>query len=250
MHLARFRRARDQFYRSEAETHWNQGFSMTTSQIPQVGNESYHAFYIFSMLSCIYKLAKGPAPGDFLYFEEPGRESSEWLIYCKGHLSFLMFGLDALRSGPLAQLFEISTQKTRKFFTPDDPVDPDPIADLRKLCKDALGTAHPKYDTYKAAIDNLSRMYSALYNSEDDGDFSIFVWMLSISKEFFPCIQQRDPVALVIFAYFVVLLDKLSPWWVLDGWTHHLMFGIYNALSIGTKQWIRWPMEKTGWIPP
>lgn len=253
IHLSRFKRGREQFYKLESERHWNQGFAMTTSQIPQVNDESYHAFFVFSMMSCMYKLAKGPTPGDFLAFSEPGHDPPEWIIYYKGYHSFMILGIDAMRHGPLAELIETASLKTRRFFAQSaELADPDPIADLRRLCDEALGSTEggAQHAPYNAAIDNLARCFTIMFSGEHDGEFNLTIWALNIPQDFIPCIQQREPMALVIFAYFVALLNELSAWWVLDGWVNHLMSGIWNALSAGRRNCIRWPMERTGWLPP
>ncbi|OJD37393.1 c6 zinc finger protein [Diplodia corticola] len=224
---------------------------MATSQIPQVSNDGYHAFFVFSMLSCMYKLAKGPNAGDFLAFSEPGHEPPEWLIYYKGYHSFMVLGIDAMRRGPLAEMIENGTTKTRRFFaSTEESIDPEPVAELRSLCEGVLGTDKAKHATYRAAIDNLSRCFSIMLGGNHGGEFNIFVWALNIPQDFIPCIQQREPMALVVFAYFVALLNELSGWWVLDGWVNHLMAGIWDALSVGRRPCIRWPMERTGWLPP
>ncbi|KAL0261777.1 transcription factor [Diplodia seriata] len=250
IHLARFKRGREQFYRLESERHWNQGFSMATSQVAQVNDEGYHAFFVFSILSCIYKLATGPTPGDYLAFSEQGHEPPEWLIYYKGYHSFMILGIDAMRRGPLAELIECGSQTTRPFFAPTESTDPEPIAELRRLCDSTLGTEDVKHSLYKAAVDGLSRCFSIMLDGKHHGDFNIFVWALNIPQDFIPCIQEREPMALVIFAYFVALLNELSAWWVMDGWVNHLMTGIWDALSVGRRPCIRWPMEQTGWLPP
>lgn len=252
-HLSRFKRGRADFYRSASERHWSQAFSAVTAQIPSASDASYHAFFTFSMLSCMYKLAKGPQPGDYLAFgahDSDGGESSEWHTYYKGFHSFLELGLDALRVGPLGQLFDITQRKTRRFWLPEAPPDADAIADLRRLCGEVVQAARPEFGVYTTAIDNLARVFAVVYAEQREGEYGIFVWILNIKEELIVCIQQREPMALVIFAYFVVLLEELSGWWILEGWVHHVLGGIYDALPVGARAWISWPMAQTGWLPP
>lgn len=251
IHLSRFKPDRGEL-RSKAEQHWNHAFFLATSQVSKVNHESHTAFYIFSKLSCIYKLAKGPAPRDYLFFGE----ASEWLTYRKGFRSFLELGLNTMQNGALADYFDVTFRKVDVFARPNELVDPEPIAALRKLCDDRLGLHHPKYETYKVAVDDLSRCYIGLYRTQKhDSDTRglssiIFIWIMRLSDGFISCMQQEDPVALTILAYYVVLLDEMSGFWVLSGWTYHLISGIYEALPDPAKTYIRWPMEQTGWIPP
>lgn len=251
-HLSRFKRGRADFYRSASERHWSQAFSAVTAQIPSASDASYHAFFTFSMLSCMYKLAKGPQPGDYLAFgaHDSDGEGSEWHTYYKGFHSFLELGLDALRVGPLGQLFDITQRKTRKFWLPEAPPDADAVADLRRLCGEVVEEERPEFGVYTTAIDNLARVFAVVYAEQREGEYGIFVWILNIKEELIVCIQQREPMALVIFAYFVVLLEELPGWWILEGWVHHVLGGIYDALPVGARAWISWPMAQTGWLPP
>lgn len=62
-------------------------------------------------------------------------------------------------------------------------------------------------------------------------------------------VQQRKPVALVIFASFCVLLNELEARWWVKGWVFHLMSGIYESLEREFRVWVQSPIEQIGWIP-
>ena len=77
----------------------------------------------------------------------------------------------------------------------------------------------------------------------------VFVWLYRLSDEFVLCLQQRKPIALVILAHIVVLLNDLSSFWWIGGWIDHIMSEVYAALTEEYRTWMRWPIEEIGWLP-
>jgi hypothetical protein len=35
----------------------------------------------------------------------------------------------------------------------------------------------------------------------------------------------------------------------MEGWSIHLISGIYDSLDEEHRLWLRWPMEEIGWVP-
>jgi hypothetical protein len=78
---------------------------------------------------------------------------------------------------------------------------------------------------------------------------SVYYWLYCMEDDFLDLIVQRQPLALVVFAHFVVLLRVLSSCWWMQGWTTHLMQEIWGLLDEDHRLWICWPIEELGWRP-
>lgn len=78
---------------------------------------------------------------------------------------------------------------------------------------------------------------------------SVYYWLYCMENDFLDLIVQRRPLALVVFAHFVVLLRVLSGCWWMQGWTTHLMQEIWELLDEDHRLWICWPIEELGWRP-
>lgn len=78
---------------------------------------------------------------------------------------------------------------------------------------------------------------------------SVYYWLYCMEDDFLDLIVQRRPLALVVFAHFVVLLRVLSGCWWMQGWTTHLMQEIWGLLDEDYRLWICWPIEELGWRP-
>ena len=76
----------------------------------------------------------------------------------------------------------------------------------------------------------------------------IFYWVIT-AERFIPLLAQEEQVALVILAYYCVLLHQIPTRWWIEGWVEHLMTGIYGSLDETYRSWIVWPIEELGWVP-
>jgi hypothetical protein len=99
-------------------------------------------------------------------------------------------------------------------------------------------------------VDILQECYSSRYEGVDSEYHVAFAWLYKMSDDFLDRLQQRQTIPLIIYAHFVVLMHEMERFWYMKGWTHHVMRGIFEALSREETAWIRWPMARVGWIAP
>lgn len=250
-HMAHFRQTRRASYLVKADHHWEVALRTASALLPTVNETNGSALYIFAVFSCFYTLANGPKERDFLVFGDHGL--AEWLVLFRGLRAVMeTAGGNSMRAGSLSPLFDATQQRVQKWNDHDLSTEHPPIAELRQLARE-ITADNPNLATYLAAIDNLSRCYACIFaadgNSITGHSQTVFIWLYRISDDFVLCLQQRQPMALTIFAYFVVLMNELGSLWWLSGWVYHLLGGIYDALDEGNRPWIRWPIEKLGWVP-
>ncbi|GME27561.1 putative rta1 domain protein [Neofusicoccum parvum] len=250
-HLAHFRENRRASYIAKADSHWEVALRTASALLPTVNNENGPALYMFAVISCFYTLGKGPRERDFLIFSDHGL--AEWLVLFRGVRAIMETSRDAIRDGALSPLFTIATARLQRFHNYDIEADEHPhIQELRQLALELMAD-NPNLPTYIAAIDDISRSYAAVFGPDGAGmagySQNIFIWLYRVSDDFVLCLQQKQPMALTVFAHFVVLMNEMGSHWWMKGWVYHLLSGIHDALDEGSRPWIRWPMEKLGWIP-
>lgn len=63
-----------------------------------------------------------------------------------------------------------------------------------------------------------------------DGELwpQIFGWLYMPPDDFVVDLQHHNTVALVIFAFYTVLLKRISSVWFIKGWPEHIMAGIHR----------------------
>ena len=200
---------------------------------------------MFSTLCTTFTLGMGPRPGDFLVFGEQG--IAEWLVLFRGLRSIVDSHPGVLEKGDISPMFSISIRQVTQ-----PPSNNQHLQELRRLIIETASDAKD-VQVYLIALENLARSFPSTFTpgsrSAQTSPQIVFVWLYRLSDEFVQCLQDRNPIALVILAHFCVLLNDLSSLWWIKGWVEHLLSEIYKSLDGERKMWMSWPMEEIGWIP-
>jgi hypothetical protein len=246
LHLSHYKMADSKsHYLSQAQYHYEAGLRIATLLLPDINQDTCPPLYIFTTICYLFTLGVGPKPGDFLIFSDSG--IAEWLLLFQGMKSILESNYDILCRSELAPLFQISSSIVNSSTANDEH--------LKELVEIITMTSSkdPDFQVYITAVENLSKSFPASPSPGKRERAScpqqVFVWLFRLSEQYVACLQQRKPVAMVILAYFCVLLNDLSSSWWIKGWAEHLISEIYASLTAEHRLWIRWPMEETGWIP-
>ena len=239
------------FYISQAELHHDVALQIVTPILPRLMQEDSEALLMYSCLACFISCAKPRKPGDLLLME--GGRISEWLIFFRGTKTILETASeDSMRVGPLAPMFVVGAWKFR--MREDESVEGQRyVHDLKLLMEEGGVEDMKELQVYFEALDEMSKSFAMVFgnstrNVNDPSD--ILIWLLRVSDEFLSLLRQRRPPALVIFAYFCVVMRRLEWAWWMEGWSVHLVSAIYDSLDEVHRNWMQWPLEQIGWVPP
>lgn len=252
IHLARFKNVNQDEYRQSSSLHWHTGLRMATTLLPQINEDNCHALYIFAVFSCLYSFAQGPRPGEFLLFSDNG--TAEWLSLFRGIVRIAQSWQGYMESSPLGPIIGSEARELNKYRKSPPEEEPIAIRDLKALLVDTEFN-NPDLDGYLTTLSVLSSAYAAVFDEEGTPRSAVnsigmlALFRVSESEIFATGLQQRQPIALVIFAYFVVLVKQLDFNWMTDGWVNHLMTEVHRSLTPPSRRLIAWPMQKLGWIP-
>lgn len=73
-----------------------------------------------------------------------------------------------------------------------------------------------------------------------------FIWLHCASQEYVTKLHQRQPIALLIFAHFGALLQRLDHIWVTAGWGSRIVSVVDEILGSYWDRWMQWPREVVG----
>lgn len=256
LHLARFRPENQASYLAQADIYWDRALRSATPLLESISDANCHAVYVLSILTAFYLLGKGPQPGDaFLAFDGQQLGAAGTLLHIRSTRVIIESDSEAaLRNGPVAVLFDVGVRRVARCWSLPEREDERALVRELRFVHAYLEPEDDESGVYATEIDNLSRSFCAVAGERSSGGHAstqvVFVWLYKLSDEFLECLRRREPMALTVFAYFVVLLKELEGAWYLQGWVEHLIAGIYHALSPGTRTWVRTPIERVGWIPP
>jgi hypothetical protein len=88
---------------------------------------------------------------------------------------------------------------------------------------------------YKQAIDSLHEVFlevrqAKIQNTEQSTIALLFIWPSAVQDDFIELVLAKDPVALIVIAYFTILLRIWGTAWWIKGWDNLIMGAIRDAL--------------------
>lgn len=118
---------------------------------------------------------------------------------------------------------------------------------LHALCDEA-NIDHSYQQAYKKGLVRLEEIYKGLLymNPAERDDMAMVIrWAVSSEEEIVAMISERDPLALVILAHYVILLSGLNRWYV-DGLSQRMWIAITHNLpdSIDIQDLLLWPKKQ------
>jgi hypothetical protein len=244
LHLAHCRATRRKEYTATANQHYESALTCVTRAIANINAENCDAILLSVQLICFVSWARGPQPGEYLAFGENGR--SEWLVMFRGIRTTLeSFGQQNFhkRHGSAAKA------KSRPLVSTAEPMGYESqLSELHEHI--SIASPSSQIEENVRAVNILQECYSNRYGGVDSEYHVAFAWLYKMSDGFLDQLQQCDPLPLIIYAHFVVLMQDMERFWYMKGWTHHVMSGIFGAMDAEHRAWIEWPMAKVGWIAP
>lgn len=119
------------------------------------------------------------------------------------------------------------------------------LADLGGVGTEGDGEKSPSSNMTGADIEMEMGMRRGMVELTD-----AFMWVYRVSDNLLPYLRVPTQEAVAIFAYFLVLLNRVPDQWWVRGWAEHLISKVYGLLDAEHRLWIRWPIEQLGWLPP
>ena len=247
LHLSHERPSLRVQYLQQADYHFTFGVQSVTALLSGLNADTCQKVYLSAVLVCFTYFGRGPRPGEYLVFSDDG--PAEWLVLMHGVRLILQSYHDKVFSGIL-----------KPIVNHDAPVLSGPlcsemqehIAEVQKL-QHLLDLHHP-WDAadrvmYVSAIDNLTPTLEEVYGKralKTPGVAFMHIlmgWVYRLPREFVVQLEQKEPLALVIFAYWADLLKFMEPIWFMKGWAGHVLNGVCSFLPADLWEWIEWPMH-------
>lgn len=234
----------------QAERHHAIGVQGSTALLGSINDDNYEVVRTSASLIGLINLAMGPRPGEYIVFSEQAGPN----------FLDLLRGLRSIRSHKHYSVTQekSSTDIPSHGAVPDvsaqSPFANDPNAHLRSLYTRVGEVSDAEQrKSYIHALDDLEQFFILM-----DGNLEFFRgsalpdaahrlsplgWIYRIQDDFLERVQNKESLALVIVAYFAVVLKELEKGWPADGWAEHIMAKICEEIGDSDdRELIRWPM--------
>ncbi|KAB5536230.1 hypothetical protein GE09DRAFT_971778 [Coniochaeta sp. 2T2.1] len=270
-------------YRSLAQRHLNAGLSGFTAELSRAGPDNCGALYLGATLTTYCTFASGPTNEDDLLVctadgagaedaTMPAASSSSWMPFVYGvRLMRQSFSEEQLFTGPMAVFRpgapEQCPRRPVRARNGIDRVDwEDALGRLRAFITGGstgengddgeMVSDTSRRDVCLKALDDLIDIYIATYGrrNTDGGEAQVppekqfvFGWLYHIKREFVARVRRREPEALLVLAYYAVLLngDGVPDGWYVKGWRKHIVSRIADLfVDEEIRALMLWPMNQ------
>ncbi|KAL2803250.1 hypothetical protein BJX63DRAFT_412569, partial [Aspergillus granulosus] len=244
-------------YASLAQMHSSLGLAELTRALASINNEVCGALYTAAVLVSYCTFAAGPADANDLLVCNVGSRGAalpRWISVVQGvRLIMQTFEPAVLFSGLVAPLYPRDKPASS---TPTCVEDETPRVDweepMHRLRGLIISREEPNTAIYLKNYQQIEAIYEATYGKAD-GTFDcavrnkfIFIWLYSMDDDFVACLQQRQPLSLLLLAYYALLLANMQRDWYIHGWPVHMLMRIREILQKDYLEWLDWPLEQVG----
>jgi len=147
-----------------------------------------------------------------------------------------------IRQGPMPQM--IGTWKARSPLFRLPPYEEQRFNLLHSLNSYNESESPLLHASIKSAINSLKELYMDLASWQAaKSKFVIVLWMwpVDVDDQYVALLSQKDPVALVILAQFIILSHVVDTPWYMAGWTERALDSIKSVIPPELWYLLEWP---------
>ncbi|KAL0929370.1 uncharacterized protein CTRU02_215726 [Colletotrichum truncatum] len=211
MHLRRLRPESAAYYNHLATQHYSESLKLYRPILDQLSRSTATPVFIFSSFLVCMSLQM---------FEQNDQQDLEAVLSLdsildafkleRGIHDILRLTWDWLLGTPFSSLLLFSERMTDCLITLDD----NEALDRVEACVREDLTANPMLGDYLDAVKRLREVY-ACRSTAIRHKSAVFSWPVLVSTAFYDEMTQKKPLAIVLLAYFGLLLNELrNVWWV------------------------------------
>lgn len=242
-------------YIRKAAYHHNRALTGLREAINSIGPSNGDALFASAISSFVYAvLSFGKlynVDGDASNAVRTSRVlGAEWIPLVRGIEAVLRPLYAQISIGPLSELLSLGSWYELDLNAHSS------VEDDRIVCLGELWRGKEDAETYEETLQLLRRANFWMRRVQDpqndvDGPFyrdwaAPFVWLFLTPERYFELQRQRQPFALIIFAYYGVLLQQLNKYWWAEGCAMSIVSVVEECLGPYWDSWMEWPKQIVG----
>ncbi|KAI9713209.1 MAG: hypothetical protein M1820_001194 [Bogoriella megaspora] len=132
------------------------------------------------------------------------------------------------------------------------PIEPEPlplpedVAEALRILEehnDNLVESELDRETYKLAIEELRELFMMMPDMNPPDWTRPARWLILMSDAFDNLLHQRQPLALVMLAYWCIPVHNTLHSWFMGDWARRIVFGVALRLDSAWDETMRWPLR-------
>ncbi|KAM5344341.1 hypothetical protein ACJ41O_012878 [Fusarium nematophilum] len=248
-HLAYLVQENRHAYLIQASQHQNLAIDgLRTAISAPLTSENCHALYAASILLTVSAFSILPSYDRYQTSLNPLESIADIFFLIKGVSTIRDASNNDIKIGPLARMFN-KERREQQFMARDTRLDllqpqlESLESSLANVASDATSTVISA--AISALSECISRFSSTMMVEDSVALRAAFLWPILLPTEYVALLRQRDPVAMVVLAYYCTILRLAeSDCWVVNHWADALIECLWSGLSGGPyEEFILWPVE-------
>ncbi|KAJ5224810.1 uncharacterized protein N7469_008313 [Penicillium citrinum] len=253
-------------YYVEAERHLSIAIADVTAISSRLHEGCNHSIYIAAVFIFICSLARGPQSGEYLCFRDDNDIPAIRLFHGLRSIIESINNIGSVpaiseiqprvrpdqhqenmteteEQPPVSQLHERVEENGQNFYS-------EPLKCLQNLIMDTFPPHDLRHSSYVETFELLVSRYDAIFGSTAPVAGpelwpQIFGWLYMLPDIVTLDMQQRHPIALLLFSYFTVLLYQLDFVWFIKEWPSHILKAVSHSLEDTYQPLLSWPLKWT-----
>jgi hypothetical protein len=233
LHLSTLYPDEKEFYQNQAAGLQTQALSIFNSSQPTVDPSNCASMLLFSSFISMHVF--------FNAATSAGHHSEfldKFITYLHVHR-----GVRIIMSGSWHLILQSEIASIIPDIPETEPQSSERECDILGKLFDSTDLNQASIDTCRSAIDHLQWVYD-LDRAKPDlktGVHMVFAWPVLVSAEYTNLLSKRNPEALIILAYYAVLLHLRRGVWIVGDTGRALIQSISTLLGTYWEPWLAWP---------
>ncbi|KAF3384905.1 hypothetical protein F1880_002375 [Penicillium rolfsii] len=233
-------------YIQQADSHFTFGVRTVTSVLSQLNADNCQKIYMAAVLICFNYFGRGPRPGEYLIFSDFG--VAEWQVLMRGVKTIVMSYRDKVFTG----ILEPHVDKTKPALSDAMRIELHEhtihVEAFHRVVEQEI-MDEPGRTMYSNAIKDLLEIMREVYEKRSIGVLGVgfmhllIGWLYRLPEELVGQLEHKEPHALVLLAYWAMILKNMDSVWFMKGWSEHVLSGISGCLQREYRPWIEWPLR-------
>lgn len=239
LHMAYMDPAHRHIYSLQACSHQSIALPMFRFAIDHPSEQNCDSIVAFAYLLVIYSFANDTDPSKYSLFlvdddsknnGKNGLVIPQWLHFIRAGCSMLCDVWDRVENGPVSAL---AAAWEDEIVARDDNL---PYMDhfLALIPSDSSWSSE-SISIYRNAAIALAQSFAYLNSKDTESSINTWnvlgSWPVRVEAEYVDLLHERHPGALVLLAYYCIILKKLEKWWYFEGRAVKLISSIMEVLD-------------------
>jgi Fungal specific transcription factor domain len=218
-------------YLNAATSYQTRALTVFRQVLQEVNASNAKAVFAFASIVAVY----GFGSCDGIDMTDPIQDLYQVIMLIRGVHQVVICVASTLLDSEFAPLLQMDDDY--------EEIPPDAAAALTHLhaLNDSIHNGTETHEAHRKAIQSLGSMISSL-RSRLSPMTVCGKWAIKLLPLFLDCLQERQPLALIILTHYCVLFNYLRRCWCLAPWARAVSQAVWDILDEEGRNSLRWPM--------